>query len=582
MKEYIILKHPVHADIPDEECIAAIPENFKTGDALIIEIKPIQIPLGQEVDEWDQIALDQRKYFSETVKPLIDQHPDKPIFYFGFAPIPLIIHLGSLLGSWRQIFPMFRHHRDRKWYYEFTSENPQKLITIGLPEDENLSNRDVSLNISLSGKVNADAVKNIVGESLMKIIALEVEKPGYDILSTQSDILLFADEVNKIFARISEKYPKVQVVHLFAGITIEAAFILGTKIQPNIYPKIQTYQHKSTAANLYQPAILLNEPEQAKVVFSEEESNMAGDLRKQWNTILTRDVRKYINSLKEKATGQWYNYLDTAANWNAFSVPYWNHLETLVDNKLLPNDTINLSNTVVADGFDYDQTKYEWSIDTGFFIAVKRRLLDNKEIERAGRLFLLHESLHYSCNGINKQVADDIGSFPKVVESADYQADIYALLHEYAYSKLPGGDYEDKNAKEWFINTIKIMTETMWSFDDQGVPIKEMQVRRMNRYLIWYWQAIRIKYSSGLADIIDILSEKPVIEFSGLRIKASNQRVFYNLTAMSKDVCELGVYANGKVTRATPANYKDLIEGFRERNGAKIMETLEMFYKLVY
>jgi len=42
------------------------------------------------------------------------------------------------------------------------------------------------------------------------------------------------------------------------------------------------------------------------------------------------------------------------------------------------------------------------------------------------------------------------------------------------------------------------------------------------------------------------------------------------------------VYAQGKVTRATPPNYQQLIEGFRERNGEKVKDTLEMFYKVVY
>jgi hypothetical protein len=126
------------------------------------------------------------------------------------------------------------------------------------------------------------------------------------------------------------------------------------------------------------------------------------------------------------------------------------------------------------------------------------------------------------------------------------------------------------------------MAETMWSFDDQGEIIKEIQIRRMNRYLIWYWQSVRIKYSNTLSKILDILSEKPIMEFSGLRLKASNQRVFYNLDDMVKELCEIGIYANGRVKRITPANYTDLIEGFRERNGNKIKDTLEMFYENVY
>ncbi|MBS1594119.1 MAG: SAVED domain-containing protein [Bacteroidetes bacterium] len=578
---YIILKHPIHTNITDAECLDAIPERFKQGDPVIVEVKPASIPFGEPIEDWDQLALMQKKAF-ETVKPLLDQHGDAPIFYFGFAPVPLIIHLGYLIGNWRQVIPMFHHHDHKKWYYEFETTDPQELLVKGLPEDENTLNMDVSLNISISGKVNADDTKSIVGDSLMKTIAVELEKPGYDILSKQSDVTAFATEIDKVFQRILEKFPRVHIVHVFGSLPIEAAFIFGTKIQPNIYPKIQTYQYKHTSASKYQPAILLNETIQPQVTFSKESEALADSFRNEWNSILKVTFKKFIDSLSEKQAVHWYNYLGSKENWNSFDVPYWNRLEPLVQNQLLPKDSLSLTQKIVADGFDYDQTKYEWSIDTGFYIALHERLKDKDIINRAGRLFLLHESLHYSYHGVNKQIAADIGSFPKVVEEADYQADVYALLHEYALSKLPSGDFDESRPKEWFINVINIMAETMWSFDDRGETIKEIQIRRMNRYLIWYWQSIRIKYANSLTEILDILSEKPVIEFSGLRVKASNQRVFYNLDDMVKELCELGVYANGKVVRATPANYTELIEGFRERDGNKIKETLEMFYKIAY
>ncbi len=578
---YIILKHPVHTNISDAECIQAIPDSFKQGDSISLEIKPASIPFGEPIEDWDQLALMQKKAF-EGVKPILDQHGDAPIFYFGFAPIPLIIHLGYLFGNWRQVIPMFHHHNDKRWYYEFETSGQQELLVKGLPEDENSLNMDVSLSISISGKVNSDDTKSIVGDSLMKAINVELESPGYDILSKQTHVTAFATIVDKVFQKVLEKFSRVHVVHVFGSMPIEAAFIFGTKIQPNIYPKIQTYQYKHTSSLKYQPAILLNEVIQPKVTFSKEEEDLAGSFRNEWNSILKNTFKKLIDSLKEKKEGHWYNYLGSQEHWNSFNVPYWNHLEPLMQNKLLPKDSLNLTQKIVADGFDYDQAKYEWSIDTGFYLALHKRLKDKDAINRAGRLFLLHESLHYSYHGINKQVATDIGSFPKVVEEADYQADVYALLHEYALSKLPRGDFDESHAKEWFIKVIEIMAETMWSFDDQGEIIKEIQIRRMNRYLIWYWQSIRIKYSNTLSEILDILSEKPVIEFSGLRLKASNQRVFYNLDDMVKELCEIGIYANGRVKRITPANYTDLIEGFRERNGNKIKDTLEMFYENVY
>jgi hypothetical protein len=581
-EKYIILKHPVHAKISDQECLDAIPEAYKAAEPIMVEIKPAEIDIGEGSDDWEQLALDQKKQFLELLKPTFELYPEAPLFYFGFAPIPLIIHLGSLCYNWRKAFPMIRSHAENKWYFELPENHKNSIVVEGLPTDENLSNKDVNLDISISHKVNSSITKEVTRDSLMKTIQLGFMEPQYEALTTQNSFIDFGNHIDKVFRSIKEKYPRIQTVHVFASIPVGAAFMFGVRIQPNIYPVIQSYQYKSTSAEQYQPAILLNSPIEEKVIFTEEEQNMAASYRQEWDSMLKDSLKKFIDNLSEKTAGYWYGYLDNKTDWTMFNTSGWNQLEPLVNNKLLAKDRISQDKIVVADGFDYDQVSYTRDIDTGFFVSLERRLKEKALINKAGRLFLIHESLHYSFHGVNKQVANGIGNFPKVVEEADYQADIYALLHEYAMAKLPSGNFNSERFKEWFIETIFVMTETMWSFDDNGEDLKTIQVRRMNRYLIWYWQSIRIKYANTLTEIFTILSEKPIIEFSGLKIKAINQRIFYNLESMAGDVCEMTVYAQGKVTRATPPNYQQLIEGFRERNGEKVKDTLEMFYKVVY
>jgi len=578
---YIIIKHPIHSSITDQECLLAIPDQYKIGDPIFTEVKPAEIDLGDGSDEWEQLALVQKKHFFETVKPVLEKYSDSPIFYFGFAPIPLIVHLASLIDNWRKVFPMFRTHNTHEWKFSLDNKKPVNYTITGLPQDENLSSNDISLNVGISFSVNPTQTQAVVGNSLMKSILVETDEPGYDQIYDQEDLIEFGNQVEHIFRTVLEKFPNLDVVHFFASIPIPAAFVFGHKIQPNIYPVIQTYQYKATDEKRYTPAIKINQRQEEKVEFSPAQITLAKKYRKSWNTMLTGEVQRFIDNLKKTNHKNWHDYLESGNAMASFKVPYWGYLEPLAANQLLYQDKISQKTDPIADGFSYDQAVYEWSIDTSFFIALSKRLKEDPLIHKAGRLFLFHETLHYSFHGINSQVAAGIGSFPKVIEESDYQADVYALLHEYAYAKLYDNSFNKGNFKEWFLQTIHIMTETMWSFDDQGVAIKEIQIRRMNRYIMWYWQAVKIKYANTLKDVMDILSEKPVIEFSGLNIKASNQRVFYNLDRMAENHCEMAIYANGKVTRTTPPNYLQLIEGFKERNGEKVKNVLEMFYKTI-
>ena len=63
---------------------------------------------------------------------------------------------------------------------------------------------------------------------------------------------------------LNSKFPNLSVVHIFASVPIPVAFVLGHKIQPNIYPVLYTYQFKSNAETQFQLAIIINQPAEKK------------------------------------------------------------------------------------------------------------------------------------------------------------------------------------------------------------------------------------------------------------------------------------------------------------------------------
>ncbi len=233
--------------------------------------------------------------------------------------------------------------------------------------------------------------------------------------------------------------------------------------------------------------------------------------------------------------------------------------------------------TKTVDGFYW--LKNKWVVDDGFFLSVYNRIKNENDILQAIRLFLFHEALHYTKHRLNSYTVVEIGSFPKVLETADYQADVYAIINEYGYnSKMIK---EDSNPQEFFLNAIKVATETMWSFDDNGVELEEIQIRRLNRYMIWYWQYARIEQEGkDLDSIISILEEKPVIELNGLCTKEENNRFFFILEKRKNTPLELAVFHKNELLRngsATNLPIENLVRGVKEMNGEMILDVMRSF-----
>jgi hypothetical protein len=171
-----------------------------------------------------------------------------------------------------------------------------------------------------------------------------------------------------------------------------------------------------------------------------------------------------------------------------------------------------------------------------------------------------------------------------VLEAADYQADVWAMLHEYAYSEIYHSDEIDPaNPSAFFVKMIESALATMWAFDDRGIEFTQIQIRRMNRYLIWYWQLLQIedKRCDSLAKVLKILAQLPVIEIKGLIPKVEGYRIFHRLDRFVETNLEFGVLWQNKIKRIGNVgffNIPDLIQAFRDRDSKIILDLLRGAY----
>jgi len=255
---------------------------------------------------------------------------------------------------------------------------------------------------------------------------------------------------------------------------------------------------------------------------------------------------------------------------------FWIDLPALHETTL-KDDYFEFDADVVNNGFYWRLNK--WFVDDNFFISLSNRLNNIDDILKAVRLFLFHEAVHYKKHKLTNLTSVNIGSFPKVLETADYQADVYAIMNEYGYQlKMKG---EIQNTKQFFMDTIRVATETMWSFDDVGLPLEEIQIRRLNRYMIWYWIYSRVEQEGNTLDeIVSIFEEKPVIELNGLKTKEENNRFFFELERRKDQPLELAIFYKNQLIRDGSASnlpLEGLVKGIKEMNGDAVLDVMRSF-----
>jgi len=475
------------------------------------------------------------------------EHPNATVVYFGLAPIPLAFQLGVLMNNFSK-YSVFQFHHDKKMWYEEIAPvegNNFEISKLELPEKPEKGKGDVFIRVSTSYRIEPQHTLEVLANPTNEF-DISLKQPHVDALANQEQIMSVVRAFQSVINAYSNFLPDRDKIHLFISATTGLAFILGTKINPNICPFVQTYQFSKDESPKYKEAILITKKSDSILAFADDEKKLAAEIRTEWNKQLQEKVKPWI---KENADqhDSWFDHITKKSKeLKKCLTGNWSKLPDLSKTSLM-NDTIDLEVTNINNGFTYNSAESKWQIDDGMFVSLSKRLskFEDTDISKAGRLFLFHEGLHYSQDGHNltEEIANGIGRFPKVIEEADYQADAWALLYEYKYSSMFNSATVEANLKKFFLDSIDTAIETMWSFVDVGGELTEIQIRSMNRFLNWYWQWVRIERLSAngtLKEIIEILFDKPVIEFAGADVfTLDGQRIFYKLNSTQKRNYEL-------------------------------------------
>lgn len=250
---------------------------------------------------------------------------------------------------------------------------------------------------------------------------------------------------------------------------------------------------------------------------------------------------------------------------------------------------INDSVERVKGGVNYS-TNNMWEIDflilNNFIDQFEGRPI---ELENCIALYIIHEAFHKEHHKLDRYTVEGIGDFSRVIEEADYQADVYAIINLLIY-RLRNLDNKKglERVLDLAIGLVNTALDTTYAFAkmEGRPPYKRSQIRRVNRTLIWVYQLLKLEeakknpYEQHFKNILDILSQKPILDVSGLEIFTTKNRTYFKLDIERADKIEIATFKDNSIYRNEPNQIgfqKMFIEGLQNLDKIKLKEALTSY-----
>jgi hypothetical protein len=130
---------------------------------------------------------------------------------------------------------------------------------------------------------------------------------------------------------------------------------------------------------------------------------------------------------------------------------------------------------------------------------------------------------------------------------------------------------------------LDLILRSFWAFEPQGV-LNRWQVRRLRRYLNWYWRKAQLKRVTDLGTAYRLLARQPTIEIAGLEQRVGGRRVYVMLNKRDPTTeFSLGlVLENEKMLRVTDtvtSRLSALVDAFRTRDHDEIGVLMQRIFE---
>ena len=159
--------------------------------------------------------------FNDHLRSIFRKGEIKHLSIFAFAPMPLLIKLGTLIND-IQHAEIHQPVRNPKTWNLVDEGEDIKYQVIEPKEKHSI----VALNISLSATINNDRITHILGNEC-SIYTITIDNPFNDFLKAKEHLQDFSMEIRKLLNYIKSKYNAKTPLHIFPAMPIATSIEFG-------------------------------------------------------------------------------------------------------------------------------------------------------------------------------------------------------------------------------------------------------------------------------------------------------------------------------------------------------------------
>ena len=220
---------------------AILPRYTAEEHAVRIDLSDLVAPLGQPAD-FELLA----GAVAQKLKDFLERRPGgrrmTNISVFGLAPVPLLAHLGHLLGDLDHV-DLFQRHRDSEDWEWQTEEETGSFYKVLLPSDNADADSTIAFVLSISARITPDEIEEAVGPNSTIYELRALEGPSRDFLRSRKRLDVFGWEVRRLFDRFQEDLGHDRPVHVLSALPAPMAIALGRYVKRR-HPPFYIYDYQ--------------------------------------------------------------------------------------------------------------------------------------------------------------------------------------------------------------------------------------------------------------------------------------------------------------------------------------------------
>lgn len=184
---------------------------------------------------WEIASRALERRFAQTITAILEESPNVHFSVFPLAPMPLIMKLGYKIGDKTRadVFQFSRTKDSWSW------DTLEQTNTFTVEKHNVRDGAKIALVFSLTADIAAPRIAEAYDADILYCI--RAKRFGVDCIQSPADLAAFWHEYQAVCDEIKNTYPQVREIGVFPAMPVSAAFEVGRRYMPGVYPKLRIF-----------------------------------------------------------------------------------------------------------------------------------------------------------------------------------------------------------------------------------------------------------------------------------------------------------------------------------------------------